>query len=1233
MTRWVGLFARRRGDRSPAPTAPAAAAPTAEGPDDGAAEELLVEDHAGLLLLRTPTDDDLTPADIADLAHGMREDEGTVTVIAGAEGMRSTAFWPRLSELLDSLSESGADTVRLVMTGAGHDVEDRPATARQIADAWGLEVRAPDGPTLVVPGGSLYVPPVDGRPSGGGWWRFAPGAEPEPLGPRSPEPSWQPALRGVPSGTAGGSVVEQIPAGLLVRPAGATPTQPGDLYHAVPIDPRHPAVVIGVPFGEDVSADEVAEVLTALPEGVRSDVRLAPGGRRDLLPLAQSVSDRLDTDVQVMTGLPLVAAAGPLGAYSVRSVLAAPDGTPKWIPFVDAVVCRPPDGKGRARPPRLLRWAPPVQGPARPEEGVIGLTDRWQVTVTRAGLWVGPSGGPQLSSTERPVDANGPVIDLGVPGELMDPSLWPALSGLLAALTPALRQRATLHVHGVSQDGGRELRRLAAQHGLRTLRHATPASAPTRTDPPARTQLRHARTAAPETASASTSAPASVPVTTGGAPPSTMPVRGPQESEQPAQSGRSGLPLRPLQPGRTSGSVPGEPAEGAGRAARVERVRQLREAMAAGTSAAADASASASTGAPGRASGRAPGSGAAGGRDGLRSFAAPGEPAAASGQDGRAEVLDWPDDPVATGSPRRSGSSVAAGGPAKRREPVGRTGTPEGDDARNPRRATPAADEQGEDPVRAALPDPDPEAGTGPGAMSEPGSAGPNRPATGPVHAGGSVRGSEPEASEPDTSGPDAVGGPVTADGPERTIGAGTGDGTGTADGPARTGDPEGVGGADVPGGPPQAAEPVGAGPEADGTVPAAEPEPHGTTPRTSRPEATAGDGEDDGSASSGADEPQEDGPAADRSEPSSAQGPAVEPTGSPRQGGTGTPGRLDDVPSPRPMRVESGAPADPPPAPAETDSPGTARGGADETPTTPDATTAPDAPETDAAPDTPGIPDVPATVGESATADDSDVPRAPLPPVPLDIGHRSSEAERTAFRALAGGMWDRHGAAVARSLARMPALRGKEQEAARADLIALRMSLHISEGPLSHGAVTRALREYEPDMLPYGACVASALNRLPSYRGALLRGMGSDPTAEGSPALPRPGTLLRDAAQLSTTPFDSTRTATMPGGTYVIWSVSGRRVRQLSDHARGPDEVVFAPGTLFRVLDVRRDGRAVQLFLRELTGPPTATTPDPDADRAVLARLDDAVRGSSAAPVGTGHWPDRCVGAVGAGP
>ncbi|WP_436942688.1 hypothetical protein [Streptomyces sp. SudanB66_2053] len=209
------------------------------------------------------------------------------------------------------------------------------------------------------------------------------------------------------------------------------------------------------------------------------------------------------------------------------------------------------------------------------------------------------------------------------------------------------------------------------------------------------------------------------------------------------------------------------------------------------------------------------------------------------------------------------------------------------------------------------------------------------------------------------------------------------------------------------------------------------------------------------------------------------------------------------------------------------------------------------------------------------------------------------------------------------------------EQDAARVDMTALRIFLHGSEERLSHGALTQALRRAEPAMLPYGACVASALYRLPSYRGVLLRGMGFD-LAVKTPhmhVLPRPGTVLRDAAPLSAMPLDPTRSA-VPGGSYVIWSVAGRRVRQVADEMTGPDEVVFAPGTCFRVLAVRGDGPNTQIFLRELTGSAVATTsPDLLADRDVLARLDNAVHGRTLTPASSGMWPARCTGAVGAGP
>ncbi|WP_228993397.1 hypothetical protein [Streptomyces sp. DH8] len=1188
-----GLFARRRatGDgRERADAVPA----VSTGPDDGAGEGFLVEDHDGMLLLRTFSDDTLAPADVADLARTLGADEGTVTVVAGAEGAGSAAFWSKLSELLDTLGESGTGSVRLVMAGAGHDAEGRPATARRIADAWRIEVEAPDGPPLVVPGGSLFVPPAEGagrRPSTGGWWRFAPGRRPEPLGPRSPEPSWQSALSGLPPAMAGGCVVEQIPAGVLVRPSGAAPARPGDLYHAVPVDPRRLAVVVGVPFGEDVSAEEVAEVLEALPEEVRVAVRLVPGGRRDLLPLAQSVADRLDVEVEVMTGLPLVAAAGPLGTYAVRSVLATPDGAPTWIPFVDAVRCGPPDAEGRARPPRLLRWSPPLPGPARPEEGVVGLSEDWQLTVTRAGMWVGPHGGPGPSPAARQVDPGGPVIELGRPGELLDASLWPVLSNVLEALAPDLRGRATLHVHGVARDGGRELRRLAARYGVRTLRHAAPA--PLRAGPAAAGRsARGEAVGAPAPASLSPAAPARGPERPASAGPAERPAQGP------------GVPA-PRRPGRTSGAAPAAPARTGGRGAGADRVRQPGEAATTGAEAGAEtiaATGAGTSGGPGEAAARGtrgtsgtsgtsfppgvPATSAASGTPGTPGVTgAPGTAGATdtAGTAGATGTTGAPDASAVSGTPGGPGASAASGRSAARGERERRPETFDWSDDRVPtgfagRTRTPAP---------------------APGPASGPGTA-PTAPAPAPERnpgPAGRPEGREPDANAPRpdtaTAGPD--GDPARTPGPEAPGRAGAANGLG--------------GGGDAAPAPAPAPAAGPKGPGADGEPP--------------RPPGSGGAEEEAPPEDDGAEPSAEAAPAsAAAQEPPTGPGPAEGPVPGSRTAGT-------DVRAPEPAPASPGpgtrgAPVagdDPAPATAPVTSTASSDSGAVRLPPVPEARAVPDRTG-------PG----PAGTGPGAEDPGEDVPPTPLPPVLLGPGHRSSEAERTAFRALAGEMWDRHGAAVARALARMPALRGKEQEAARADLIALRMYLHLPEGPLGHGALTRSLRDRELDLMPYGACVASALNRMPSYRGAVMRGTGGGPAGSGGvSAPPRPGTLLRDAALLSTVRLDS-GTAPPPGDSYVIWSVAGRRVRQFSEQ-RGPEEVVFAPGTLFRVLAVRRAQPGVQIHLRELTGPAETAAPDPEGDRAVLARLEAVAPGPDATPPGAGPWPERCAGAVGAGP
>ncbi|MBD0735983.1 hypothetical protein [Streptomyces sp. CBMA29] len=496
MSRWASRLSRKGGGASGSggATRPSSTSATAgTGRAARAAESVpapLVEDIDGVLLVRSVDDDSFPMAVLAEVAHTFGAEADIVTVMVGSEGAgqgKGGGHWPRLVTLLDSLRAQGTRRVRLVLSGAGDDRPGRPGTARRIADGWGFEVFAPDGVVLITPGGSLFVR-GDDRPEGG-WWRFAPGEAPRRLGPRAPAPAWQEAVGRVPTRTSGGCVVEQIPAGLVIRPADAPGPRPDDLCFAVPLDSAHAVVLVGAPHAEDVAADEVAAVLSALPAEHRARVRLAPGGQADLLRLAHTVADTLDSRVDVLTGLPLLADHAPPGAVP-RPTLIGRDGEPSWQPYVTAVACLPTDARGRTPMPRLLGSLPPDWLPGGTEPGTVRLTDGWQATVTRSGLALWAQDTPRPPLVGPAVDPETCAIELGAPGQRLDASLLTALSRLLTGLGATARARTTLLVRGRLTGGEADLRRLAAEHGVRGIRYVTAArpappswQTPSRPDP------------------------------------------------------------------------------------------------------------------------------------------------------------------------------------------------------------------------------------------------------------------------------------------------------------------------------------------------------------------------------------------------------------------------------------------------------------------------------------------------------------------------------------------------------------------------------------------------------------------------------------------------------------------------------------------------------------------------------------------------------------------------------
>lgn len=959
-----------------------------------------VEDIDGVLLLRSLEDEFPSLADLAEVARTVHEhDDEVVTVMAGSAdlaGHDSSDYWARLSGLLDSLRDKGTSCVRLVMSGAGDDQPDRPCLARRIADAWEMEVIAPDGVVLIAPGGALFVRGSPGPARG--WWRFAPGEPPRLLGPRAPAPVWQEALRRVPSRMAGGCRVDHIPAGIHMRPAGASEPGGDDLCFAMPVHPERPVLLVGAPRAEDVAADEVAAVLAALPAAERSRVQLAPGGRRDLLPLAQSVADMLESDVEVLTGIPLLSGNSVSGA-SVRPTLVGSDGEPTWQPYVTAVACSPVDGVGKTPAPRLVQSHPLVQGAADAEHETMPLTDQWYAVATRAGMAVGELGGPRPSLTAVTVDPDTLSLELGTPGAALDESVLPALSQLLTSLGPETRARTTLLVRGTLSTGEGELRQLASEQGVLGLRYLTGGSTG-----PVNSGPQPGKPSSPTAGRPRPDAERRVP--TAVAPPAvdvesaTVPTARDPEATRP--------PAAPAQVPELSG-----PLVGTG-----------------------GASAFASPAAPETAAVAAEAVGGAGGRSPRRT----------------AGLGD-------TSSPRLAPAPRIVVTEARPQEPV----------------PTPAA------------------------------------PATG-------AGASRPDDTE--TVG-ELVAGVLTAG----------------------------------PGEPPSSGDASSSHASALGTV--ADPSTGGS------PVSASDDGADCGEAKSGEVKPG-----------------AADPGDRDARGGSGEGFGADG------------------PAASEPPSDGPERGRREPAPAV-------------------------------------QAPQPPLSgvPVPFVPGHVSSDAERAAFRELASDVWEVHGAAVSRVLTRMPALRGQELEAARADLVALLAYLTTEEGPLRPRALVRDLHAGDGRLLPYAACLASALRRLPSYRGVALRGAES---AEQAGAEPRAGATLLAPGPVSSL----AKSSVYPGGAavrYAIWSVTGHKVGQLLARPGGeaPDEVVFAPGTGFRVLGSRTVHGSSVILLRELSGVATSVVDGEEElsqlDRVALGRLEGAL--GQDFPTERGQdWPERCIGPVGPG-
>jgi hypothetical protein len=348
-----------------------------------------------------------------------------------------------MNELADALTDRlppRCNRVRLVAWNSGCLHDDRPAPAYQLASRLGVEVIAPAGPLLGVPGGSLFAPAGRGAQRPGGWWRFAPGSAPSRAGWRYPEPQWDADLGEV--GEIGDDlVVEQVPAGLWLHRNGYRSVT--DLVFSVPVDPADPALIVSHPSEAPLQRDDIARALHALPRRTLNRLVFTPYGPQPIADgrLGDVAAAALGSPARVRPGLPLYGSGGRRALVTVDS-----DGRPCWRPFARELRYRPHTACAEASD-----WANPVPGLLSPPDApaTFPLGSGWAAEVIEAGLWIRPAQSAEPADWARglPLDADECTVVVGAPSTGHPEPPVELICDLLRNLPADARSRVRLAVH------------------------------------------------------------------------------------------------------------------------------------------------------------------------------------------------------------------------------------------------------------------------------------------------------------------------------------------------------------------------------------------------------------------------------------------------------------------------------------------------------------------------------------------------------------------------------------------------------------------------------------------------------------------------------------------------------------------------------------------------------------------------------------------------------------------
>lgn len=384
----------------------------------------------GVLLVTARPD----ATDATSLARSLPLESDRLVVVAAGE---IDGYVPELAQRLHPWMRRGWESLRLVASRSAAPFTASPA--RDLAELLDVEVLAPDGNLVAVPGGSLFV--SGGHRDGdrpGSWWRFRPGQPPSSAGARFPEPYWEHDLAGLTDPDVPGLVIEHIPAGLWVRRPGSVHRK--DLAYAIPVEPRSIALVVSRPGDEPLPALDFIRLASTLPSSIRDQLVAVPYGDDPVegFPLGAVMAAATERNVRVLNGLPL-----QVDRYRRRVFTIDRHARPSWAPLVHEFVWRPGVRAGMPS-----SWSTPDGDLVPIGSGQLVLSRHWLVELVAAGMWIRPID-VRVSDRARkiPVHAEHCTVVLSGPPRGRGPRPpWRRISRLLRSLPDASRGKLQLAV-------------------------------------------------------------------------------------------------------------------------------------------------------------------------------------------------------------------------------------------------------------------------------------------------------------------------------------------------------------------------------------------------------------------------------------------------------------------------------------------------------------------------------------------------------------------------------------------------------------------------------------------------------------------------------------------------------------------------------------------------------------------------------------------------------------------